>query len=249
MRLSPQARCTLPMGSCEEGTDGSWTLRWREMDSNFQYAGAVNLFVAPFVVPGCLKSPPATRSRRKRQGPFQGLRVPRHPAQEDVVGGSAGTAPHDLPVASVRCLYCFCPSHFASVGEHRSYAVKRSGGYIRNHRPSERRRLSRLRQRPGRSAGCRSDPSNRARQKARQPDAPRSRTRSSNPFPSRGESANHRSRSRRSRGYQIRFGGRASAIEEGKPRRASERGFSNGGTDGSNPACSDSESAPEACGL
>ena len=30
------------------------TLRWREMDSNFQYAGAVNLFVAPFVVPGCL---------------------------------------------------------------------------------------------------------------------------------------------------------------------------------------------------
>ena len=144
------------------------TVCWREMDSNFQYAGAVNLFVAPFVVPGCLKSPPATRSRRKRQGPFQGLRVPRHPAQEDVVGGSAGTAPHDLPVASVRCLYCFCPSHFASVGEHRSYAVKRSGGYIRNHRPSEQRRLSRLRQRPGRSAGCRSDPSNRARQKARQ---------------------------------------------------------------------------------
>ena len=34
MRLSPQARCTLPMGSCEAGTDGSWTLRWREMDSN-----------------------------------------------------------------------------------------------------------------------------------------------------------------------------------------------------------------------
>ena len=29
------------------GTNGSWTLRWREMDSNFQYAGAVNLFVAP----------------------------------------------------------------------------------------------------------------------------------------------------------------------------------------------------------
>jgi len=24
------------------------TLRWREMDSNFQYAGAVNLIVAPF---------------------------------------------------------------------------------------------------------------------------------------------------------------------------------------------------------
>src|SRR6516162_4659526 len=34
MRLSPQARCTLPMGSCEAGTDGSWTLRWREPDSN-----------------------------------------------------------------------------------------------------------------------------------------------------------------------------------------------------------------------
>ena len=30
MRLSPQARCTLPMGSCEAGTDGSWTLRWRK---------------------------------------------------------------------------------------------------------------------------------------------------------------------------------------------------------------------------
>jgi hypothetical protein len=30
------------------------SLSWREMDSNFQYAGAVNLFVAPFVVPGCL---------------------------------------------------------------------------------------------------------------------------------------------------------------------------------------------------
>src|SRR6516162_6212410 len=110
------------MGVVLRGTESLLTLCWREMDSNFQYAGAVNLFVAPFVVPGCLKSPPATRSRRKRQGPFQGLRVPRHPAQEDVVGGSAGTAPHDLPVASVRCLYCFCPSHFASVGEHRSYA-------------------------------------------------------------------------------------------------------------------------------
>ena len=177
------------------------TLRWRGMDSNFQYAGAVNLFVAPFVVPGCLKSPPATRSRRKRQGPFQGLRVPRHPAQEDVVGGSAGTAPHDLPVASVRCLYCFCPSHFASVGEHRSYAVKRSGGYIRNHRPSEQRRLSRLRQRPGRSAGCRSDPSNRARQKARQPASPRPRTRSSNPVPSSGES------------YKLDHGGHHGACE------------------------------------
>ena len=61
------------------GTNGSWTLRWREMDSNFQYAGAVNLFVAPFVVPGCLKSPPATRSRRKRQGPFQGSPGPAPP--------------------------------------------------------------------------------------------------------------------------------------------------------------------------
>jgi hypothetical protein len=28
------------------GTDGSQTHRWREMDSNFQYAGAVNLVVA-----------------------------------------------------------------------------------------------------------------------------------------------------------------------------------------------------------
>ena len=36
--------------------------------------------------------------------------------------------------------------------------VKHSGGYIRNHRPSEQRRLSRLRQRPGRSARCRPVP-------------------------------------------------------------------------------------------
>ena len=162
------------------------------MDSNFQYAGAVNLFVAPFVVPGCLKSPPATRSRRKRQGPFQGLRVPRHPAQEDVVGGSAGTAPHDLPVASVRCLYCFCPSHFASVGEHRSYAVKRSGGYIRNHRPSEQRRPVQATSKAGSLRPLPTRPSNRARQKARQPASPRPRTRSSNPVPSTGESTNFR---------------------------------------------------------
>src|SRR6516164_6608431 len=39
---------------------------------------------------------------------------------------------------------------------------------------------------PGRSAGCRPVPSNRARQKARQPASPRSRTRSSNPVPSAG---------------------------------------------------------------
>ena len=30
------------------GTESSLTLRWREMDSNFQYAGAVNLVVGPF---------------------------------------------------------------------------------------------------------------------------------------------------------------------------------------------------------
>jgi hypothetical protein len=40
--------------SATRGTDGLQTLRWRGMDSNFQYAGAVNLFVAPFVVPGYL---------------------------------------------------------------------------------------------------------------------------------------------------------------------------------------------------
>ena len=44
---------------------------------------------------------------------------------------------------------------------------------------------------PGRSAGCRTVPSNRARQKARRPASPRQRTRSSNPVPSRRESANH----------------------------------------------------------
>src|SRR6516162_5205414 len=52
---------------------------------------------------------------------------------------------------------------------------------------SERRSLW-----PGRSAGCRPVPSNRARQKARQPASPRPRTRSSNPAPSSGESTNHR---------------------------------------------------------
>ena len=29
--------------------DGSLTLRWRELDSNFPYAGAMNLVFAPFV--------------------------------------------------------------------------------------------------------------------------------------------------------------------------------------------------------
>ena len=51
----------------------------RELEERQSDAGAVNLFVAPFVVPGCLKSPPATRSRRKRQGPFQGSPGPAPP--------------------------------------------------------------------------------------------------------------------------------------------------------------------------
>src|SRR5215469_6010717 len=34
------------LNSCSRGTDGSQTHRWREMDSNFQYAGTVNLVVA-----------------------------------------------------------------------------------------------------------------------------------------------------------------------------------------------------------
>ena len=34
--------------SVPHGTDSLRTHRWMEMDSNFQYAGAVNLFVAPF---------------------------------------------------------------------------------------------------------------------------------------------------------------------------------------------------------
>jgi len=42
------------------------------------------------------------------------------------------------------------------------------------------------------SAGCRPVPSNRARQKARQPALPCPRTRSSNPVPSSGESTNFR---------------------------------------------------------
>ena len=64
------------MGVVLRGTESLLTRCWREMDSNFQYAGAVNLFVAPFVVPGCLKSLPATRSRRKRRGPFRGDQAP-----------------------------------------------------------------------------------------------------------------------------------------------------------------------------
>jgi hypothetical protein len=41
------------MGLRRLGTESSPTLPWREMDSNFQYAGAVNLVVGPFgwVVP------------------------------------------------------------------------------------------------------------------------------------------------------------------------------------------------------
>jgi hypothetical protein len=54
--------------------------------------------------------------------------------------------------------------------------------------------LSKRRSRwPGRSAGCRPAPSNRARQKARQPASPRPRTRSSNLVPSSRESTNLRS--------------------------------------------------------
>src|SRR5215471_9209356 len=33
------------------GTESSLDSRWREMDSNFQYAGALNLVVAPFMPP------------------------------------------------------------------------------------------------------------------------------------------------------------------------------------------------------
>jgi hypothetical protein len=59
----------------------------------------------------------------------------------------------------------------------------------RFYRVPDRRLRVRQSRWPGRSAGCRPVPSNRARQKARQPDSPRSRTRSSNPSPSGGESA------------------------------------------------------------
>ena len=31
------------------GTESSLTLRWRDLDSNFPYAGAMNLVFAPFV--------------------------------------------------------------------------------------------------------------------------------------------------------------------------------------------------------
>jgi hypothetical protein len=46
----------LPAARTACGVEFVRTLRWREMDSNFQYAGAVNLVVGPFgwvVLIGC----------------------------------------------------------------------------------------------------------------------------------------------------------------------------------------------------
>jgi hypothetical protein len=39
------------VGSTAEEPMVCLTLRWRKMDSNFQYAGAVNRVIAPFVQP------------------------------------------------------------------------------------------------------------------------------------------------------------------------------------------------------
>jgi hypothetical protein len=51
------------------GTESLQTRRWRELDSNFQYAGAVNLVVAPFM-------PPKARDASKRPGPDRRGRSP-----------------------------------------------------------------------------------------------------------------------------------------------------------------------------
>jgi len=45
-----------------KGTESLLTLRWREMDSNFQYAGTIKLIVAP------LRSPRALHRVRKWAG-------------------------------------------------------------------------------------------------------------------------------------------------------------------------------------
>src|SRR6516164_9498674 len=40
--------CDRATGVVLRGTESSLTLRWRELDSNFPYAGAMNLVFAPF---------------------------------------------------------------------------------------------------------------------------------------------------------------------------------------------------------
>ena len=37
------AQCELSARGARRGTESLWTLRWKEMDSKFQYAGTVNL--------------------------------------------------------------------------------------------------------------------------------------------------------------------------------------------------------------
>jgi hypothetical protein len=93
-----------------------------------------------------------------------------------------GTRGDQPPSVQRRCLCCRrrrrpCDaSHQILIGQ-----LGRRDGYLLSERRSRW---------PGRSAGCRPVPSNRARQKARQLASPRSRTRSSNPVPSSEESAN-----------------------------------------------------------
>src|SRR6516162_8320590 len=65
------------------GTGGLLTHRWRGLDSNFQYAGAVNLVVAPFMPPKArdgsgrpLSFRTARRPASKRRGPDRRGRNP-----------------------------------------------------------------------------------------------------------------------------------------------------------------------------
>jgi len=81
-----------------------WTLCWREMDSNFQYAGAVNLAVAPFMPPNArdgsvrpLSFRTARRLVSKRRGPDRRGRNPcrRRTAPNFAWSGNGNALPGD----------------------------------------------------------------------------------------------------------------------------------------------------------
>jgi len=56
---------------------GSWTLRWRGLDSNFQYAEAVKLVVAAFSCADCLGRVGVLRFRPPRfERQAKGLQTP-----------------------------------------------------------------------------------------------------------------------------------------------------------------------------
>ena len=72
--------CDRTTGVVLRGTESLWTHRWRGLDSNFSYAGAVKLVVAPFDAPGCLGrvgslSEPAPAIGAPRADTNRGFRV------------------------------------------------------------------------------------------------------------------------------------------------------------------------------